>query len=570
MTNIRKLSFIALASVVMLATLFYLTSMFAFADRGDDRGNGRGNGRGIATSASVSNSSGNRASASSGNGSSASVTSSSGNSASAYSGNGTSAAVSSSGGNSAVASTGTSTDDDEDEDLFEDLDDLFEADNGIGLDQNQLRINPNGKVKIRNGNLDAILSTTSKTFTVSILGSSFTVDASNAQIRGRTGATTPFSNLQVGHRLRIDGVLSQTSSSTIIASRVVDRSLFIVPPTPPVQPPTPPSSDALRAELMRVIQNLINLLQAQLNILLGVTPPVDVAAPVITQVMASTIASTSATISWTTNEPSTSKVYFGTTTPLNLATAGSVSAGALVTNHSMALTNLPASTTHYFVVESKDAANNTATSSQGSFITIPATDTQAPVISAVTTSNIASTSATISWTTNELSTHKLYYGTTSPLNLATATSVSSAEFMTAHAVNLTNLLASTTYYFVAESKDAANNTATSSQGSFVTIPTADTQAPVISAVTASTIASTSATISWTTNELATSKVFFGTTTPLDLATASSVESMSLVLSHILNLGGLIASTTHYFVVESKDAANNTATSSQTSFMTLTP
>jgi len=99
--------------------------------------------------------------------------------------------------------------------------------------------------------------------------------------------------------------------------------------------------------------------------------------------------------------------------------------------------------------------------------------------------------------------------------------------------------------------------------------TPDVLTPVISSVSASSTASTTAAIIWTTNEAATSKVYYATTSPLSFATTTLfVASSTLVTSHSLNLTGLTASMTYYFAVESKDAANNTATSSQQSFVTL--
>lgn len=99
-----------------------------------------------------------------------------------------------------------------------------------------------------------------------------------------------------------------------------------------------------------------------------------------------------------------------------------------------------------------------------------ATDTIAPSISSLAVSNIASTTATISWTTNEAATGKVYYSITAPLNLGTASTTSDSALITSHQLNLSLLSASTTYYYVAESKDAANNTATSSQQTFITLP----------------------------------------------------------------------------------------------------
>ncbi|MDO8600762.1 MAG: fibronectin type III domain-containing protein [bacterium] len=197
----------------------------------------------------------------------------------------------------------------------------------------------------------------------------------------------------------------------------------------------------------------------------------DMTAPSITSVSATGITLAGVTITWTTNESAKSKVYYGVASPLNLASAASVSDATLVTAHSSALSGLSASTTYYFVVESQDASGNIATSSEHSFVTLPVPpDTTAPVISSVTSSGIGSTIATVGWTTNESATSKVYYGTVTPLVLGSASSISDASLVTSHSLNLIGLSASTTYYYVAESKDAANNTALSSEQSFVTLP----------------------------------------------------------------------------------------------------
>ncbi|KKT16294.1 MAG: hypothetical protein UV98_C0032G0003 [Parcubacteria group bacterium GW2011_GWB1_43_6] len=97
--------------------------------------------------------------------------------------------------------------------------------------------------------------------------------------------------------------------------------------------------------------------------------------------------------------------------------------------------------------------------------------------------------------------------------------------------------------------------------------TPDTVKPVISAVTNS-VASTTATIVWTTNEFANSKVYYGTVNPLDLTSALTVSNNTLIIAHSLGLTALTASTTYQFVVQSADAANNIATSTQFMFTTL--
>jgi hypothetical protein len=116
--------------------------------------------------------------------------------------------------------------------------------------------------------------------------------------------------------------------------------------------------------------------------------------------------------------------------------------------------------------------------------------------------------------------------------------------------------------------DAALNASLSAQGSFVTnAVVADTVAPVISALSAVPTGSTTATVAWTTNEVADSVVYFSTTSPLSTATAGSASNGTLLTNHSVNLASLTASTTYYIVVASKDAVNNLATSSQTSFTT---
>lgn len=95
---------------------------------------------------------------------------------------------------------------------------------------------------------------------------------------------------------------------------------------------------------------------------------------------------------------------------------------------------------------------------------------------------------------------------------------------------------------------------------------ADTTRPIILGLTLSNTATTSVQISWTTNESATGKVYYHTSNPLNLSLATTVASTTLSLNHSFRIGGLTASTTYFYIVESVDAANNVATSTPQSFM----
>ncbi len=83
------------------------------------------------------------------------------------------------------------------------------------------------------------------------------------------------------------------------------------------------------------------------------------------------------------------------------------------------------------------------------------------------------------------------------------------------------------------------------------------------------VSSSTATISWATNGAATGKVFYGTANPLDIASSSTlfVNAPTLATSQIVQLTGLDATTTYFFVVQATDASANTTTTAQASFTT---
>lgn len=95
----------------------------------------------------------------------------------------------------------------------------------------------------------------------------------------------------------------------------------------------------------------------------------------------------------------------------------------------------------------------------------------------------------------------------------------------------------------------------------------DTTAPTISSVASSNVGSTTATITWTTNESADSQVFYRRTG--DAAYQSTDIDPTMVTSHSSNLKGLAPSTSYEYYVRSADAAGNATTSSPTKNFTTT-
>ncbi len=91
----------------------------------------------------------------------------------------------------------------------------------------------------------------------------------------------------------------------------------------------------------------------------------------------------------------------------------------------------------------------------------------------------------------------------------------------------------------------------------------DTTPPVIASVEASGISSSSAVITWTTNENATSVVEYGTTTGYGLTRGDN----ALVVSHTVILTGLSPATTYHYRVRSADALGNENVSADRTFTT---
>jgi len=125
-------------------------------------------------------------------------------------------------------------------------------------------------------------------------------------------------------------------------------------------------------------------------------------------------------------------------------------------------------------------------------------------------------------------------------------------------------VANGTHAIGALAADAAGNTSTATVS--VTVSnTPDTTPPTISSVTAFAIAPTAASISWTTDERATSVVDYGQTTNY----GASVSNGALATAHTMALSGLTPATTYHFRVSSADGAGNASSSADSTLTTTT-
>jgi len=125
------------------------------------------------------------------------------------------------------------------------------------------------------------------------------------------------------------------------------------------------------------------------------------------------------------------------------------------------------------------------------------------------------------------------------------------------------LASNTTYTYTVTAFDAAGNVSAESNSVTATTPT-DTTPPVISNVSASP-ADTSATVTWATNKPSSSQVAYGTTAAYGSTT--TLDS-TLVTAHSQTFSGLTPGQLYHFKVTSTDGSGNTASSPDSTFITL--
>src|SRR3989344_635013 len=196
----------------------------------------------------------------------------------------------------------------------------------------------------------------------------------------------------------------------------------------------------------------------------------DTTAPVISAIGANTT-NTTATITWTTNEPATSQIEYGFTTSYGQS---STLDNTLTTNHSVVLTGLSQNALYNYRVRSKDSSNNEVISTNRTFNTTgTGVDMTAPAaITNITVSDITDTSAKLTWTApgddNNTGTAALFdfrfaSFTINENSYGLATQITSAPIPgpngTQHTYTLIGLTASTTYNVAIKTKDEVLNTA---------------------------------------------------------------------------------------------------------------
>jgi GH25 family lysozyme M1 (1,4-beta-N-acetylmuramidase) len=275
-------------------------------------------------------------------------------------------------------------------------------------------------------------------------------------------------------------------------------------------------------------------------------------APVISNVVAGSITSSGATITWSTDQASSSQVEYGTTTAYGSMTTVDPT---LVTSHSRALTGLLAATVYHYRVRSTNASGAQGISGDFTFTTLAV---PAPVISNVVAGSITSSGATITWSTDQPTSSQVEYGTTTAYGSMTTLD---QTLVTSHSQALVGLLAATAYHYRVRSTNASGAQGISGDFTFTTLAAS---APVISTVVTGSTTPNGATITWSTDQASNSQVEYGTTTAYGSMTTLN---QTLVTSHSQALTGLLAGTLYHYRVHSTNASGTQGISGDFTFTT---
>ena len=297
---------------------------------------------------------------------------------------------------------------------------------------------------------------------------------------------------------------------------------------------------------------------------------IDVDPPIITGI-AINPTTTRALVAWITDEPTVGTLRYSIDTPVTASDSTlSKDIQTFGSSHSVIIENLVPNSTYYYIIVAEDEYGNTSTSSEDSFETNPLpapTDESAPIISNIEVSP-TTTSATLSFLTDEDSSSELFYGIVSG-NLDM--NKSDTSFKKSHIYEITPLVEETDYFFMITVTDEEGNATSTIEQMFTTtsLPPMplDISGPVISSVT-ETVGSSTVDISFETDEGATSKIYLSSSTPVDSLAEFSLSVDSYALSHDFSFSGLATNTKYHYILNAIDEAGNRSTSTEASFTTL--
>ena len=306
----------------------------------------------------------------------------------------------------------------------------------------------------------------------------------------------------------------------------------------------------------------------------------DTTAPTVSSVNVSAIGKNTVTVNWTTNEPSTSLVWFREASVMRTSSSAMNDSQRremlnLATSHSVQLNDLKNDTQYIFMVGGDDYSGNRAVSAEYSFKTNNETvNNSAPNVLSFVASDINTDKAQLILIANEPVTVRASYWIANGSDFKQM--VQSPTVAMSHSIPLINLSPNTVYNTSLLLTDVDGRTTESNQISFTTKSTTmiDTVEPVISTVTVRYITDNVVSISWNTNEPTTTNVWYRKSRNNVFSSALSVfttpaPDTTLTTSHSVTIQGLDSKTKYEYRVGGTDAAGNTGRSGELLFITGT-
>ncbi|USN96635.1 MAG: hypothetical protein H6797_00315 [Candidatus Nomurabacteria bacterium] len=215
--------------------------------------------------------------------------------------------------------------------------------------------------------------------------------------------------------------------------------------------------------------------------------------------------------------------------------------------------------TYYYQVKACDSTNNcSATGSVVSALPTGKFTSPANLVAEPVVSNITTRKARIDWSTDRNSDSKIAIGTKS--GDYSASEIGNSDQVSAHEIDLDNLAAGTTYYFVAKWTDGDGNTGVSQEYQFTTSP-----APSLEEITTTKVSLTAATIQFTSKDSSKIIVYFGKSSAF-----GGVQTVNTSLSkstYNVDLNGLDDGVKYFYKLVSFDADGNSYDGSIFSFTT---
>ena len=266
----------------------------------------------------------------------------------------------------------------------------------------------------------------------------------------------------------------------------------------------------------------------------------------------SNVTTKKATVTWTTDRGSDSKIAIGTQS--GQYGSSEVGNSTQTSSHDIQLDNLAPGTTYYFKVKWTDEDGNTGSSQEQTFTTAPA-----PSIKEVTVDGVNLSSANVSFTTKGAVKARVYYGTSE--SFGGLKSVNTSPDESRYQVALSDLADGTKYYFMVSTFDQEG---AEYRGNIITFTTP--ARPRITNLRFQPVAgepTSTQRVTWDTNVASTSSISYATAN----GQPKELQDSKLTTSHEVTIRRLQDDSIYTLVASSRDEAGNLATSDRQQFRT---